>query len=254
MVGPDARAVRLLCTGARISYVRDVLTNRISVDLDPNQRHSLDVLSQQWYDVERRPELAEGFGELLQDPDPKLRAAAVQFFASHMAEDGGALLEAYESRLHEFEGVPRHWYPGEGDLRDLLVLAISKRMLPGSRALELMRGEVLRPGHGGYAVVGILATDPAWLRGHLVEIVSGSPDALPAILLNHGVLDVKPDQLVADLKGRVPDQALLRPIRTAVPNDRERLIAIVAGDAASAEVGAPRMGCESQKGAHDDIG
>ena len=236
-----------------MSYVRDVLTRRISVDLDPNQRHVLDLLLQQWYDVERHPELTKGFCELLHDSDPKLRAAAVQFFVSRMAADGGSLLDAYENRLREFEGVPRYWYPGEGDLRDLLVLAISKRMLPGSRALELMRGEVLRPGHGGYAVVGILATDPAWLRQNLVEVVSGSPDALPAILLNLGVLDIKPDRLVAQLKGHVPDQLLLEAICTAVPSDRDRLAALVVGDAVSVDVRVSRKGSEPKE-ADDDTG
>jgi hypothetical protein len=163
-----------------MSYVRDVLTGRVPVDLDPNQRHALDVLLQQWYDEARREALTAEFRELIHDPAPKLRAAAVQFFVTHMAADGGALLDAYEHRLDAFEGVPRHWYPGAGDLRDLLVLAISKRMLPGSRAVALMKREVLRPGHGGYAVLGILATDPRWLRAHVVEIVSGSPEALPA--------------------------------------------------------------------------
>jgi hypothetical protein len=74
-----------------MSFVRDVLTYLIPVDLAPNQRHPLDVLLQQWYDVARRPALTEGFVELLRDADPKLRAAAVQFFVTHMAEDGGAL-------------------------------------------------------------------------------------------------------------------------------------------------------------------
>jgi len=209
-------------------YVRGALTGYISVDLDRNQRHSLDVLSQQWSDEKRRPELSEGFTELLHDPDPRLRAAAVQFFVSHMAEDGGALLDAYENRLQEFEGVPRHWYPGDGDLRDLLVLAISKRMLPGSRALELMKREALRPGHGGYATVGILATDPLWLRQHIVEIVSGSLDALPGILFHPGVLGVKPDELLLELKGRVAEDILLKAIHAAPPKDRERLRAVIA--------------------------
>jgi len=210
-----------------MSYVRDVLTYRIPVDLDANQRHPLDVLSQQWSDSSRRAELTRGFVELLSDPDPKLRAAAVQFFVAHMADDGGALRDAYERHLDRFEGVPRHWYPGEGDLRDLLVLALAKRALPGSRDLEILKEEALRPGHGAYATLGILAADPAWLREHLVEIVAGSPGALPGLLFNLGVLDVQPDALIAQLKGQVLDSVLLDAIGRAIPRDRERLAALV---------------------------
>lgn len=217
-----------------MSYVRDVLTHRIPVDLDPNQRHVLDVLSQQWGDVDRRTELTEGFVALLRDPEPELRAAAVQFFVAHMADDGGALYDAYENHLDQYEDLSRHWYPGEGDLRDLLVLAIAKRALPGSREVELLKAEALRPGHGGYATLGLLATEPAWLRQHLIEIIQDSPGALPGLLLNLGVLDVAPDPLIVQLKGQVPDEVLFKAIQTAVPKDRERLAALV-GNASQQE-------------------
>jgi len=75
-----------------------------------------------------------------------------------------------------------------------------------------------------------LATDPAWLRGHIVKIVRHSPDALPGILFHLGLLDVKPDQLVLELKGQIADQVLLNAIRAAMPWDRERLEALVTGD------------------------
>lgn len=179
-----------------MSYVRDVLTGRVPVDPDPNQRHPLDVLIQVWGQVAGRLELTSRSLDMFHGPNPQLRAAAVQFFSSTMAEDGGALLSAYEEHLADFDGVPRCWYPGDGDLRDLLVLAISKRMLPGSRALELIKGEALRPGHGGYATLGILATDPVRLRENLIEVINNSPGALSGLLFNLGLLDVMPDRLI----------------------------------------------------------
>ena len=82
-----------------MSSVRDILTGRIPVDLEYNQRHALDVLMQGWGEVQRRPELTEGFAELLLDPDSRLRLLNYRLWIR--------LRAVFPALSHS--GLPRSW-------------------------------------------------------------------------------------------------------------------------------------------------
>lgn len=200
-----------------MSYVRDALSGKIQVDLDRGQRHALDVLLTECDDPSRREELASGFREVFQDPDPKLRAAALRFFLACDVDDEGLLLDAYRNRMAEFEGKRETWFPDGPDQGDLLVLAISGRMQQGSEELELIKAEALRPVRGGYTIAGLMRVDPSWLLQNVVKIISKNPDALRAVLFGAIMNGLDPDEYILRLKGSVPDETLLETSCSVIP-------------------------------------
>lgn len=185
------------------SWVRDVLTGKADIDLGASDRHELDAVLARWYAGQGwKDRLTQEFRPLLTDSDVGLRSAAVLFFARTTASGEGELVDAFLGHLSLYDGVRQDWYPDEPDLRALLASAIASRARDDASAQQVARQEALRPGMGQHVVMAVLMGDPAWLRAHLVDVVEGSPLALPIVLfwLRSRGEDARP--WLEDLRGR----------------------------------------------------
>ena len=192
-----------------MSWVRDVLTGAATLDPGPNDRHELDTVLSRWYwGDEWKERLTQGFRDLLTDPDRRLRAAAVFFFARTTAEDDGLLVESFQGQLPLYDGVRPGWYPGGADLRALLAGAIASRAGRSEDAQAVARSEALRPGAGQQVVSAVVRGDPEWVRTNLRPIVQASPEALGVVLfwLRTRGQDVGP--WLADLREGLADDQL----------------------------------------------
>ena len=102
-----------------MSLVKDVLTGGVSVDLRRDQRSVFDYLVEEWEMKKDRAELEAGFRELIFDPDPHLKSAAVEFFAGRNANDEGLMLKALQDSPEEFRNV--NWGDGQVDGHTLVL-------------------------------------------------------------------------------------------------------------------------------------
>ncbi len=154
------------------------------VELDRNDRGTLDVV-ERWFRYERDEALAAGLldeaRELLTDPDPTLRSAALFLFLQADLDDAGALLDAWTHHPELFDGVVEHWgRQGDGDLRQRLATCLGHRLGRDPAIAAALRAEALaeRPVPAGL----LLAHDPDWTLAHLGPILRGTPHALGALV------------------------------------------------------------------------
>ena len=214
--------------------IRAVLVGEESVEIRRDERTVLDVVRRQ-YDLADKAEqarMASEFAGLLQDPDPKVRAAAVVFFSkSSNADEYDALFAAWQ-RLDLYDGVTHDWYPNEPDLRGSLAMALSKRTLRLARheVREAMKVEAMVPGRGQFVLSALIPADPEWVVANYVEVVLRSPEALPGLLMWLGFLDVTAEQVLDPAVSRLPESTVRRAILSAVPKRADELIAKYYGD------------------------
>jgi len=164
--------------------IHEVLLGRATINASRDDRHPLDSLLARWRSGEPwRSHLTAGFASLIVHPDLDLAAAAIHFFCERPdADDGGGLLAARNYRLGELEGRRSPWYPDDGDLRDLLFVAIGHRVAKDTKYLEAARQELLVPGRGRAIVPLMFARDRSWFDSHAAEILGANPGAASAPL------------------------------------------------------------------------
>jgi hypothetical protein len=156
--------------------VREVLLGRESIASGRDDRHVLDTLLGRWHLGEaERAQLSAQFAGLLADPDPRVLAAALHWFAEHIAApDGGALARRAED-APALVGVPTPWFPGYRDLADVLINALSLRARTDTAARDAARALALLPGRASLAG-SLLAHDTAWFLAALPTLLAGTPD------------------------------------------------------------------------------
>jgi hypothetical protein len=190
-----------------MSWVRDVLTGAEAVDFRRHTRDEFHWLSNQKYGGEAAvAKLDQGFAGLLSDPDPRLRGAAVCWFAHNVARrTGPTLVEAYLAHPELYEGVPQPWLEDAGDQGRLMVQAIAKNALDVPGGLDLVRAEALEDHRGQNVVAFLVHADPAWVRDHLAQIATSSPAAIDVLFFHLGLLGVELTATVAHLATRAPE-------------------------------------------------
>jgi hypothetical protein len=127
-----------------------------------------------WQDVVARTAVS-----CLDDPEPAVRARALQFFFSLELPVGmQRALELLEGDRKLFAGVPDEVTQVEADktLEDALWRVVYPLMKKPGRALELARADALAPGKGRHALFAALASnDAAWVAAHAEDMVRANP-------------------------------------------------------------------------------
>lgn len=196
-----------------MSYVRDVLTGSVSVDLRRDQRSVFDHLIEKWEAGENREELEAGFRELISDPDPRLKSAAVEFFSGRNADDNGLMLKALQDYPEEFRDVKRHWYSGETTLLCLLLMSAAKLAVLDSSVIAIIRKEVFDPISKTYALQGLMRHDTGWLVENVSDIVKGDAEVLRALLNATRMFGKSPDEFILQLTSSMDDMVLNETLR-----------------------------------------
>lgn len=208
-----------------MSFVVDVLTGKQSLEPGPNDRTDLDPLLNLWRGGNRRDELHEGFTQALTDPDPKVRAAGVMFFArmSTGASDLPLLHELLTDRIELYDGVAEPWFGGSDDLRSMLASAVASRASQGDAAVDTLKSEALQPGRAGWVIVALLGLDPAWVRQNAGTIVTNSPSSLDPLLYNLKMRGIDLTNFLSELRPLVDDEVLRAGMRSALGDDAARV-------------------------------
>ncbi|MCK5787317.1 MAG: hypothetical protein KAH54_12270, partial [Candidatus Sabulitectum sp.] len=206
-----------------MSYVRDVLTGGLPVDPGNEQRSVFDFLIELWEADRNREELEAGFRELVLDPDPILKSAAVEFFTGRNADDKDTLLSALKNYPEEFRSIKRHWYSGRSSLLCLLIMSASKLEEVDRETVEVFRKEALKPDCNSYALQGLMAHDTLWLTENVADIVAGDTANLQAILYSVRLFDRVPDDLLLKLSSSFDSSILISAAGSILPNDLPRI-------------------------------
>jgi hypothetical protein len=125
----------------------------------------------------RAAHLAAAVAALLDDPDPRLRAAALRFYYHTPAADGGGrLLELCTTRRELFSASDPGSRDG-GTLADDLVQALSRLLLEETtreRAKIVARAEVLAPGPSGELLSALFRVDRDFVLANAVAIAASA--------------------------------------------------------------------------------
>jgi hypothetical protein len=196
-----------------MSYVRDVLTGSVSVDLRRDQRSVFDHLIEKWEAGENREDLETDFRELIFDPDPRLKSAAVEFFSGRNADDNGLMLTALQDYPEEFRDVKRHWYSGETTLLCLLLMSAAKLAVLDSSVIAIIRKEVFDPICKTYALQVLMRHDTSWLTENVSDIVKGDAEVLRALLHAARMFGRTPDAFISQLTSSMENKVLTEILR-----------------------------------------
>ena len=206
-----------------MSFVRDVLTGSVSVDLRRDQRSVYDVLVEKWEVRESREDLEAGFRELIFDPDPRLKSAAVEFFTGRNADDNGLMLIALRDSSEEFRDVQRHWYSGETTLLCLLLMSAAQQVTLDSSTIAIFRKEVFDPACKTYALQGLMKHDTSWLLDNLIDIVKDDTEVLRATLYAARMFGTLPDEFILKLASSMDNNVLVEILGSVFPSDIPRI-------------------------------
>lgn len=192
---------------------RGMLTGNVSIPLQPQQRHPLEVLIGRWEDAE----VARAFGALLADPEPRLRAAAVHFFQRTAAPDEGAILAALRAERALFVGVRSDWYGEDTDLRGLLCSALAKRCTGGDEGHVFLQQEALEHGWDGGMIGGLARLDPRWVEEHAAALVGQDLQALYTLMRYGSFGGVQGPVVAGRVLGPLDEEAILGVARRIAP-------------------------------------
>lgn len=169
------------------AFARDVLRGQGGVGSRPSDNQPLDWILRAYRELAGSPHadrLAQGVAACLTAPEPEVRAQALVFFQSNPRAAGGERvrdLVAGDRRL--FRGVPDPVHPGT-DLDWQLLAALAARIAHGdSRAVDLARAEVVKPGRAAPLIAELASAAPDWVRAHAEDIVRGTPAAGATLLI-----------------------------------------------------------------------
>ncbi len=185
--------------------VRKMLTGEMSVPLQPQQRHPLEVLIGRWEEAE----VVQAFGPLLADPEARIRAAAVHFFQRTAAPDRGAILAALRAERALFAGVRSDWYGEDTDLRGLLCSALAKRCARGDEGHVLLQQEALEHGWDGGMIGALARLDPRWVEEHAAALVGDDPEALYTLMRYGSFGGVQGPAVAGRVLGPLDEAAIL---------------------------------------------
>jgi hypothetical protein len=175
--------------------------------------------------------LALACGRALTDPEPRVRAGALRFFADlDDAPDGGALREALLRHEALFRGVPDPHAPGEELYPLLLKVAAARARAEDRELVSALTRAALSPGGAGPTLAALIDLDPAWVTGHAAEIVRSTPDVLKALLWRMGWRRHDVVGLVRALAAdpAVPRERLRAAVETELKGDeRTRALALI---------------------------
>lgn len=123
--------------------------------------------------------LARALADLILDPDPARRAAALAFFARFPEAPGnGRLLDALRGERGLFPPQPAS-DRSPVTLDDLLMSALSRRVRAwpaDEESRDLARAEAKGGGRREDVLLALIETDAAWVMEHLDEIARGAPE------------------------------------------------------------------------------
>ncbi len=202
-----------------MSFLRDVLTGSVSVDLRRDQRSVFDVLVEKWEARENREDLEAGFRELIFDPDPRLKSAAVEFFTGRNADDNGLMMSALQDSSEEFRDVQRHWYSGETTLLCLLLMSAAKQVALDSSIITIFRKEVFNPACKTYALQGLMRHDTSWLLDNVIDVVKGDAEVLRPLLYAARMFGKLPDEFILKLASSMDNNILVEILGSVFPSD-----------------------------------
>jgi hypothetical protein len=157
--------------------------------------YPLDWINRAYSQVESSPyasRLAFGVAACLTAGDMLVRAQALVFFQSRPFAAGDRITALVAGDRELFAGVDDPIHSGT-DLEWQLLAALAARIGPrDSRALELARAEVLRPGKAAPLIASLAQVEPDWVVANAEAIVRGTPQAGATILIQ---LQGRPDVL-----------------------------------------------------------
>ncbi|MBK5257151.1 MAG: pentapeptide repeat-containing protein [Vicinamibacteria bacterium] len=185
LLSAAVRAVEL--DGVEISPETDIeaLVRRIAVEGGPpnakGERHSagyfLTKLSRRLGKSPSAVRLNAAVASRLDDPDPRLRAAALRFYYYAPAAEGSErVLDLFRTQRELFSANYKGSSNGE-TLEGNLVDALSQLLLEettSERAKDAARAEVLAPGQGGELLSALFKVDRDFVLGHAVEIAASA--------------------------------------------------------------------------------
>jgi ankyrin repeat protein len=215
-------------TSEEARWLGRVLLGTESIPMSRDDRHVLDTVFQQWEAEKGRDRLARGFRGLLTSENIKLRSAAVHFYVKYLVPDDGAVQRAWSEHRDLYQGSRTSWYPETRDLAGLLSQALSRYSVGSESATGLVREQALTPGGATPVIAGLLASDRDWVLANIETLVANSPDCLPVLLGSARIRGLDPEDIMRRLLGRIPDDVLVAGIRSALPEWREWLDAVVA--------------------------
>ena len=219
-----------------MSFVRDVLTGSVSVDLRRDQRSVFDYLIEKWEAGENREDLETDFGELVFDSDPRLKSAAVEFFSGRNTNDRGLMLKALQDSPEAFRNIKRHWYSGETTLLCLLLMSAAKLAALDSSVIAIFRKEVFDPTCKNYALQGLMRHDTGWLAENVSDIVKGDVEVLRALLNAARMFGKLPDEFILQLALSLDNNVLIEMLGSVFPSDIPRISWLLARERDDEEI------------------
>jgi HEAT repeat protein len=157
------------------------------------------------------PRLVEAVGELITDPDERVRSGAVDL-AQAFAEkfQAGDLLAVLTDQAKLFEGVASPT-SGQPDLAWGLLRAIAAAKNWTPKVASRIRSAALDPVNGLSVLAGLVNHDPNWVIEHLQQLVTDQPVRAEVILF------------------RLKDPILRERLVRAIPNESPSLKQLIAG-------------------------